>query len=73
MPARVNRFPVTVAFHSFAGQAHHYVRPAWRTDASRSGRRAGAPTPARARAGREVFVAVGAGATPSSLPAEAAP
>jgi putative spermidine/putrescine transport system ATP-binding protein len=23
--ARVNRFPVTVAFHAFAGQAHHYV------------------------------------------------
>jgi ABC-type Fe3+/spermidine/putrescine transport system ATPase subunit len=22
---RVNRFPVTVAFHAFAGQAHHYV------------------------------------------------
>ena len=25
MPARANRFPVTVAFHAFAGQAHHYV------------------------------------------------
>jgi ABC-type Fe3+/spermidine/putrescine transport system ATPase subunit len=23
--AHVNRFPVTVAFHAFAGQAHHYV------------------------------------------------
>jgi len=23
--ARVNHFPVTVAFHAFAGQAHHYV------------------------------------------------
>ncbi len=24
-PERVNRFPVTVVFHAFAGQAHHYV------------------------------------------------
>jgi ABC-type Fe3+/spermidine/putrescine transport system ATPase subunit len=24
-PARLNRFPATVVFHAFAGQAHHYV------------------------------------------------